>query len=198
MEWTYTAISILVGILASILAVSVGWQLWTAISFDAVRGRVTKEIDALQEESRSLRSSIDKLHEQIDRENKIRWIYWHHWEEDGISEPSQIKANEDRKRNHQIFFLLRALEQISQLSDDSILPEMDRVWSQYMIAIVDNLYFLTIGWSIGYRGADIALYDLGSVFHALARMELFPMDSEPQFSQAREYIAKAIKSTRGR
>ena len=198
MEWTYTAISILVGILASILAVSVGWQLWTAISFDAVRGRVTKEIDALKEEARSLRSSIDKLHSQVDRENKIRWIYWHHWEEGGISEPAYSKANEERQRNNQIFFLLRALEQIAQLSDDSILPEMDRVWAQYMVAIVDNLHFLTIGWSIGYGGVDIALYDLGSVSHALGRMELFPMDSEPQFSQAREYIAKAIRSTRGR
>lgn len=50
MDWTYTTISVLVGILSVLLAASVGWQVWSAISLDSVNGKLSKRIDDLKKE----------------------------------------------------------------------------------------------------------------------------------------------------
>lgn len=77
MDWTYTTISVFVGILSALLAASVGWQVWSAISLDSVRGKLSKRIDDLKKELGDLSGSLVGLRSQVDRENEIRWWYWY-------------------------------------------------------------------------------------------------------------------------
>lgn len=191
MDWTYTTISVLVGILSAILAVSVGWQVWSTISLDTVRGKLSKQIDDLKKEVGDLSGSLVGLRSQVDRENEIRWWYWYWCEQKDIYTPED--AWSDR-----VFSLVMALEKIAPLSDLSLPPEKDRVWSHYMFAITEDLAEVTDSWSREYDGSGMGVCDLNSVYRALERMDAYPMDSEAMFFSAREYLKKAAKKLQNR
>ena len=191
MDWTYTTISVLVGIVSVLLAASVGWQVWSAISLDSVRGKLSKRIDDLKKDVDELSSSLVGLRSQVDRENEIRWWYWYWCER---SEPTEIAESwQDR-----MFSLVMALEKIAPLSDLSLPPEKDRVWSHYMLSITEDLAEVTDCWSREYDGAGMGMYDLNSVYRALERMDAYPMDSEAMFFSAREYLKRAVKKLQNR
>lgn len=191
MEWTYTAISILVGILASILAASVGWQVWSAISLDSVRGKLSKRIDDLERQIGNLSDSLAQLRAQVDRENNIRWWYWYWCKRYGDDERTEGWSE-------RICSLVMALEKIAPLCDVTIPPEGDRVWSHYMILITEGLAKATDDWMKEYDGAGMGRYDLDSVWKALERMDAYPMDSEAMFYSAREYLKRAAKKFQNR
>ena len=186
MEWTYTAISILVGMLASILAVSVGWQVWSAISLDSVRGKLSKRIDELERQIGKLSNSLAQLRAQVDRENNIRWWYWYWCKRYGDNELSDSWSG-------RISSLVMALEKIAPLCDITLPPEEDRVWSHYMLLITEGLAKATDDWTKEYDGAGMGAYDLDSVWKALERMDSYPMDSEAMFFSAREYVKKSAR-----
>ena len=190
MDWTYTTIGILVAALSAALAASVAWQVWSAISLDAVRGRISKRIDSLEKEVGELNRSASKLRTQVDRENEIRWWYWYWCER---SEGASSTVWSDR-----MFPLVMALEKIAPLSDLSLPPEKDRVWSHYMLSITEDLAEVTDNWSREYDGAGMGVYDLNSVYRALERMDAYPMDSEAMFFNAREYIKKVVRRLKNR
>lgn len=191
MEWTYTAISILVGILASILAASVGWQVWSAISLDSVRGKLSKRIDELERQIGNLSDSLAQLRAQVDRENNIRWWYWYWCKRYGDDERSEGWSE-------RIYSLVMALEKIAPLCDVTISPEGDRVWSHYMILITEGLSEVTDDWRKEYDGTGMGEYDLDSVWKALERMDSYPMDSEAMFFSAREYVKKSARRVESR
>lgn len=191
MDWTYTTISVLVGILSAILAVSVGWQVWSTISLDSVRGKLSKRIDDLKKELGDLSGSLVGLRSQVDRENEIRWWYWYWFER--YKRPDHCEDWSER-----MFSLVMALEKIAPLSDLSLPPEKDRVWSHYMLAVTEDLAEVTDSWSREYDGAGMGIYDLNSVYRALERMDAYPMDSEAMFYSAREYLKRAVKKLQNR
>lgn len=190
MDWTYTTISVLVGILSAILAVSVGWQVWSTISLDTVRGKLSKRIDDLKKELGDLSGSLVGLRSQVDRENEIRWWYWY-WCERSEGAPSTVWSD-------RMFPLVMALEKIAPLSDLALPPEKDRVWSHYMLSITEDLAEVTDSWSREYDGAGMGMYDMNSVYRALERMDAYPMDSEAMFFSAREYLKKSAKKLQNR
>lgn len=190
MDWTYTTISVLVGILSTLLAISIGWQLWSAISLDSVRGKLSKRIDDLKKEVSDLSGSLVGLRSQVDRENEIRWWYWYWCER---SEGASSTVWSDR-----MFSLVMALEKIAPLCDVTLPPEEDRVWSHYMLLITEDLAEVTDDWTKEYDGAGMGTYDLNSVYRALERMDAYPMDSEAMFFDAREYIKKSAKRLQNR
>ena len=191
MDWTYTTISVLVAILSGLLAASVGWQVWSAISLDTVRGKLSKRIDDLKKELGDLSGSLVGLRSQVDRENEIRWWHWYWCER---SEPTEIAESwQDR-----MFSLVMAIEKIAPLSDLSLPPEKDRVWSHYMLSITEDLAEVTDSWSREYDGAGMGMYDMNSVYRALERMDAYPMDSEAMFFSAREYLKRAVKKLQNR
>ena len=191
MDWTYTTISVLVAILSGLLAASVGWQVWSAISLDTVRGKLSKRIDDLKKEVGDLSGSLVGLRSQVDRENEIRWWYWYWCER---PEPTAIAESwQDR-----MFSLVMALEKIAPLSDLSLPPEKDRVWSHYMLSITEDLAEVTNSWGREYDGAGMGMYDMNSVYRALERMDAYPMDSEAMFFSAREYLKRAVKKLQNR
>lgn len=190
MDWTYTTISVLVGILSVLLAASVGWQVWSAISLDTVRGKLSKRIDDLKKELGDLSGSLVGLRSQVDRENEIRWWYWY-WCERSEGASSEIWSD-------RMFSLVMALEKIAPLSDLSLPPEKDRVWSHYMLSITEDLAEVTDSWGREYDGAGMGMYDLNSVYRALERMDAYPMDSEAMFYSAREYLKRAARKLQNR
>lgn len=190
MDWTYTTISVLVTILSALLAASVGWQVWSSISLDTVRGKLSKQIDDLNKELGDLSGSLVGLRSQVDRENEIRWWYWY-WCE-------RSEGNSSAVWSDRMFPLVMALEKIAPLSDLSLPPEKDRVWSHYMLAITEGLAEVTDSWSREYDGAGMGIYDLNSVYRALERMDAYPMDSEAMFYSAREYLKRAVKKLQNR
>ena len=191
MDWTYTTISILVGILSVLLSASVGWQVWSAISLDSVRGKLSKRIDDLKKEVSDLSGSLVGLRSQVDRENEIRWWHWYWFER--YKRPDHYEDWSDR-----MFSLVMALEKIAPLCDITLPPEEDRVWSHYMLLITEDLAEVTDDWTKEYDGAGMGTYDLNSVYRALERMDAYPMDSEAMFFYAREYIKKAAKRLQNR
>ena len=191
MDWTYTTISVLVGILSAILAVSVGWQVWSTISLDTVRGKLSKQIDDLKKEMEGLSGSLVGLRSQVNRENEIRWWHWYWCEQKDIYTPEDAWSE-------RVFSLIMALDCISKYSDTSLPPEKDRVWSHYMLAITEDLAEATDGWSKEYNGSGMGKCDLHSVYRALERMYAYPMDSEAMFFSAREYLKKAAKKLQNR
>lgn len=191
MDWTYTTISILVGILSALLAASVGWQVWSTISLDTVRGKLSKQIDDLKKELDGLSGQLVGLRSQVDRENEIRWWHWYWCEQKDVYTPED--AWSDR-----MFSLVMALEKIAPLSDLSLPPEKDRVWSHYMLAVTEDLAEVTDRWSREYDGAGMGMYDMNSVYRALERMDAYPMDSEAMFFSAREYLKKSAKKLQNR
>lgn len=190
MDWTYTTISVLVAILSGLLAASVGWQIWSAVSLDTVRGKLLKRIDDLKGEVDGLRGSLSELRSQVGRENEIRWWYWY-WCERSEGAPSTVWSD-------RMFPLIMALEKIAPLSDLSLPPEKDRVWSHYMLSITEDLAEVTDSWSREYDGAGMGMYDMNSVYRALERMDAYPMDSEAMFFSAREYLKRAVKKLQNR
>lgn len=191
MDWTYTTISVLVGILSVLLAASVGWQVWSAISLDSVRGKLSKRIDDLKKDVDELSSSLVGLRSQVDRENEIRWWHWYWFER-------YKRPDCDEDWSDRVFSLVMALEKIAPLCDITIPPEEDRVWSHYMLLITEDLAEATDNWTKEYGGAGMGAYDLNSVYRALERMDAYPMDSEAMFFSAREYLKRAVKKLQNR
>lgn len=191
MCWTYTTISVLVAILSVLLAVSVGWQLWSAISLDTVRGKLSQRIDDHKKEVDRLSGELSRLRSQVGRENTIRWWHWYWFER--YKRPDHCEDWSER-----MFSLVMALEKIAPLYDITLPPEDDRVWSHYMLLITEDLAEATDNWTKEYDGAGMGAYDLNSVYRALERMDAYPMDSEAMFYSAREYLKRAVKKLQNR
>jgi hypothetical protein len=194
---TVTTISI--SVLSVLLAFTVGWQIWNAITLDLIRGKVRKEIDTANERSLQLEKHIKQIELQIERDNRIRFIFWESWEVLFGFEGCSVDTPHTNIRNTKIWFILCALKDISKLVNLSIPPEDDRVWSQYMMRIVYILQNLTDDFR--YRGTPShpvtsPLSDYSEIYRALERMDAYPMDSEGIFCMAREYVKDITKATR--
>lgn len=185
-----TVYQLVLGGLTALLTISVGWQVWNAISMDGVRGRLQKQIDGLRRELSSLKEDTEKLRSQITRENEIRWIY-HDYIEELCSGLDEYEGSSERAWNSRVYFHIIALNKICNLADEALPPEKDRVWSQYVMAIVYSLHTLTDDWRIPYLGDGLRGFEWWKTYQMLERMDAYPMDSEALFYHAREYIKQA-------
>lgn len=194
-----TLATISISVLSVLLAFTVGWQIWNAITLDLIRGKVRKEIDTANERSYRLEKQIKQIELQIERDNRIRFIFWESWEVCFGVEGCRAKTPHTNIRDTKIWFILYALKDISKLVNLSIPPEDDRVWSQYMMRIVYILQDLTDDFR--YRGTPShpvtsPFSDYSEIYRALERMDAYPMDSEGIFCTAREYVKDVTKATR--
>lgn len=193
-----TVATISISVLSVLLAFTVGWQIWNAITLDLIRGKVRKEIDTANERSLQLEKHIKQIELQIERDNRIRSIFWESWMHFGF-EGCSLETPHTDIRGTKIWFILCALKDISKLVNLSIPPEDDHVWSQHMIRMVYILQNLTDDFR--YRGTPShpvmsPFSDYSEIYIALERMDAYPMDSEGIFCMAREYVKDIIKATR--
>lgn len=191
--------TISISVLSVLLAFTVGWQIWNAITLDLIRGKVRKEIDAANERSLQLEKQIKQIEFQVERDNRIRFIFWESWEAHFGFEGCSADTPHTNIRNTKIWFILCALKDVSKLVNLSIPTEDDHVWSQYMMRIVYMLQRLTDDFR--YRGTPShpvtsPFSDYSEIYRALEKMDAYPMDSEGIFCMAREYVKDIIKATR--
>ena len=191
--------TISISVLSVLLAFTVGWQIWNAITLDLIRGKVRKEIDAANERSLQLEKQIKQIEFQVERDNRIRFIFWESWEAHFGFEGCSADTPHTNIRNTKIWFILCALKDVSKLVNLSIPPEDDHVWSQHMIRMVYILQNLTDDFR--YRGTPShpvmsPFSDYSEIYRALERMDAYPMDSEGIFCMAREYVKDITKATK--
>ena len=117
-----TVATISISVLSVLLAFTVGWQIWNAITLDLIRGRVRKEIDTANERSLQLEKHIKQIELQIERDNRIRFIFWESWEVLFGFEGCSVNTPHLNIRNTKIWFILCALKDISKLVNLSIPP----------------------------------------------------------------------------
>lgn len=194
-----TVATISISVLSVLLAFTVGWQIWNAITLDLIRGKVRKEIDTANERSLQLEKHLKQIELQIERDNRIRFIFWESWEVHFGLEGCSVDTPHTNIRDTKIWFILCALKDISKLANLSIPPEDDHVWSQYMMRIVYILQSLTDDFR--YRGTPShpvtsPFSDYSEIYRSMERMDAYPMDSEGIFCMAREYVKDITKATR--
>ncbi len=194
-----TVATISISVLSVLLAFTVGWQIWNAITLDLIRGKVRKEIDTANERSLQLEKHIKQIELQIERDNRRRFIFWKSWEVHFGFEGCSLETPHTNIRGSKIWSILFALKDISKLVNLSIPPEDDHVWSQHMMRMVYILQNLTDDFR--YRGTPShpvtsPFSDYSEIYRALERMDAYPMDSEGIFCMAREYVKDITKATK--